>query len=65
MSVNEVMMVGGGYDTAQKNCVNETIAKTENTSESGIFNLKFEPGSFGGKNYSTECSTSIFDDWDS
>ncbi len=33
--------------------------------EKDVFTLKFEPASFGGKDYHNNTSTSIFDDWDS
>ncbi len=61
MSINEVRLTGGGFDLYESGIESDSDINKIND----VFNLKFEPASFGGKDFNSEHSTSIFDDWDS
>jgi len=63
MSIDKIMMVG--VNDIPKTDLGFDGFKTNETDDTAVFNLKFEPSSFGGKNYHNNNSTSIFDDWDS
>ncbi len=64
MSIDKIMMVGVN-DVPKSDFAFDGFKTCETSDDSAIFNLKFEPSSFGGKNYHNDNSTSIFDDWDS
>ena len=64
MSIDKVMMVGVN-DVSKSDFAFDGYKSANIEEDTGIFNLKFEPSSFGGKSYHNEHSTSIFDDWDS
>ena len=63
MSIDKIMMVG--VNDIPKTDFGFDGFKTNETDDTAVFNLKFEPSSFGGKSYHNNNSTSNFDDWDS
>ena len=62
--MDKIMMVGVN-DISKGNFSFDNFKAKDIEEDTGIFDLKFEPSSFGGKDFHNNNSTSIFDDWDS
>lgn len=62
--MDKIMMVGVN-DISKGNFSFDSFKTNDVEEDAGIFDLKFEPSSFGGKDFHNNNSTSIFDDWDS